>query len=111
MSYTQRVYHGEPFKGRESFNWFFNPGIVHSDSVVVITASEYQPEVVPPNYPNERLRFTGDANIWVSNISPHGEGTPNFGVQYAVNVDFFNPLFVVVDITVLDPPREPAVYL
>ena len=110
MSYTQRVYYPEPFKGRVHLNRYFTRDIINSDSVVVITASEYQPEVVPPNYPNERLRFTGDANIWVSNISPHGEGTPNFGVEFAINVDFFNPLFVVVDITVIDPPRVPAVY-
>ncbi len=105
MSFTQRVYYGQPFNGRRRFNWMM-PGHINSGSVAVITASEYQPEVVPPNHPNERLRFAGDANIWVSNISPHGDGSPNFGVEFAVNVDFFNPLFVVVDITVLDPPRQ-----
>jgi hypothetical protein len=109
MAFTQRVYFSEPFNGRHRMNWQL-PGIVNSDSVVVITAAEYRPEAVPPNHPNERLRFLGDANIWVSNISPHGDGSPNFGVEFAINVDFPTPLFVVFDITVLDPPRPQDVF-
>jgi hypothetical protein len=109
VSFTQRVYFSQPFNGRRPFNWQM-PGHINSDSVVVITASEYEPEVVPPNHPNERLRHLGNANIWITNISPHGDGSPNFGVEFAINVDFPSPLFVVVDITVLDPPRQEDVF-
>lgn len=77
MSYTQRVYHGEPFKGRGSFNWFFNPGIVHSDSVVVITASEYQPEVVPPTtrMSASALRVTRTSGFPISVLTGKGHPT------------------------------------
>ncbi len=109
MAFTVRVYFSQPFNGRRRQNWQL-PGLVNSDSVVVITASEYNPGAVPPNHENERLRFLGDANIWVSNISPHGDGSPNFGVEFAINVDFPDPLFVVVDITVLDPPQPQNVF-
>jgi hypothetical protein len=109
MSFTQRVYFGNPVQGRFRVNWQI-PGVINSDSVVVITASEYNPEDVPPGFNNERRRFLGDANIWVSNISPHGDGSPNFGVEFAINVDFPTPLFVVVDITVLDPPQTQNVF-
>jgi hypothetical protein len=99
---TFRVYFSQPFHGRRRQN-FQIP--VNTTSVVVITAAEYSPELVPPNHPNERVRHLGDANIWVSNVGVHGDdGTPNNGVEFAVNVDFPNPLFVVVDITVLDSP-------
>src|SRR5258707_3909416 len=104
MAITHRVYLSQPLNGRFRRKWQM-PDIVNSDSVVVITATEYNPAIVPPDHENERLRFLGDANIWVSNISPHGAGSPNFGVEFAINVDFPNPLFVVFDITVLDPPE------
>ena len=69
----------------------------------IITAAEYSPELVPPHHPNERVRHLGDANVWVSNVGVHGDdGTPNNGVEFIINVDFPRPLFVVVDISVLD---------
>ncbi len=105
MAFTHRIYFTQPFNGRRRMNIQL-PGVINSDSVVDITATEYKAETVPPNFPNERLRFLGDSNIWVSNISPHGEGSPNFGVEFAINVDFPTPVFVVVDIIVLDPPQS-----
>ena len=99
---TFRVYYSSPMNGRVRRN-FQIP--VNVTSVVVITAAEYNPENVPPRHPNERVHHLGDANIWVSNIGVHGDdGTPNNGVEFVINVDFPHPLFVVVDITVLDSP-------
>jgi hypothetical protein len=96
----------EPVKGRlrANFNW---PGIISSSSVVMITASEYTPE--PPRehvQHTDYKRFRGDANVWVSNIAPHGPiGDDPGGVEFAVNVDWHSPIPVVVDITVFDPPE------
>lgn len=99
---TFRVYYSQPMKGRIPRN-FQIP--VNTTSVVVITAAEYSPELVPPNHPNERRRQLGAANVWVSNVSVHGDdGTPNNGVEFIINADWGSPIFIVVDITVLDSP-------
>jgi hypothetical protein len=98
---TFRVYFSQPFHGRRRQNLQISG--VNTTSVAIITAAEYSPEFVPPNHPNERRRHLGDANIWVSNVSVHGDdGTPNNGVEFIINVDWPDPLFVVVDITILD---------
>ncbi len=47
MSFTVREYFGEPFNGRLRHNLQV-PGVINSDSVVVITATEYNPGAVPP---------------------------------------------------------------
>jgi hypothetical protein len=47
----------------------------------------------------------------VSDIAVHGDdATANNGVEFHINVDFPNPIFVVVDITVLDPLAHPPVH-
>ena len=100
MPQTIRSFLPQPFHGRrvQNFNW----GAIDSDSVVLITASEYVPQSNPPPASNLQ-RFVGDANIWVSNITPHGPPFDNnHGVTFVINVDFPNPLFVVFDITVFD---------
>lgn len=100
---TFRVYFSNPIQGRHRQN--IQIGDVNTTSVAFITAAEYFPERVPPNHPDERVRNLGDANIWVSNVGVHGDdGTPNNGVEFIINVDFFVPLFVVVDITIFDSP-------
>ena len=105
MSRSTRIYFQQPFQGRHRQN--VQLGNVNTTSTILVTAAEYSPERVPPSHPNERVRNLGDANIWISNIGPHGEdGTPNNGVEFIINVDFNRPLFVVVDITVLDPPTQ-----
>jgi hypothetical protein len=98
---TIRIYFEQPFNGRNRMNSQISG--VNTTSVAIITATEYSPELVPQNHLNERRRNLGDANIWVSNVSVHGDdGTPNDGVEYIVNVDSPHPLFIVVDITILD---------
>ncbi len=45
----------------------------------------------------------GSANVWVSNIPPHGPPLdPNHGVAFVLNVDVNSDLNVLVDITLLD---------
>jgi hypothetical protein len=100
MPQTIRSFLSSPFNGRrvQNFNW----NAIDSNSVVLITASEYVPLANPPPGANLQ-RFVGDANIWVSNIAPHGPPfDDNHGVTFVINVDFSRPLFVVFDITVLD---------
>jgi hypothetical protein len=96
----------EPVKGRlnANFNW---PGVITSKSVVMITASEYKPEPGNQHFQHsDYTRFRGDANVWVSSIAPHGPNNEDpGGVEFAVNVDWSNPIPVVVDITVFDPPE------
>ncbi|SFK35123.1 hypothetical protein [Methylocapsa palsarum] len=102
MAQTFRVYYSQPMKGRVTRN-FQIP--VNTTSVVVITACEYSPEIVPPNHPNERRRHLGAANVWVSNVGVHGDdGSPNNGVEFVINADWGSPIFVCVDISVLDSP-------
>ncbi|MBD0692683.1 hypothetical protein [Streptomyces sp. CBMA123] len=50
----------------------------------------------------------GDADVWISNISPHGEndhfsGEPG-GVEFILHVDYPEPLDVAVTICVDDAP-------
>jgi hypothetical protein len=98
---TFRMYFSNPIRGRHRQN--IQIAGVNTTSVAIITAAEYSPEKVPPNHPNERVRNLGDANIWVSNVGVHGDdGTPNNGVEFIINVEYPRPLFVVVDITIVD---------
>lgn len=89
-------------KGRSSLN--FNWSAINEDSVVVVTASEYNPDA---GNPKASPRFVGAATISVENVSPHGPpADPNHGVTFVVNVDWPTPLHVVTDITVFDPPVD-----
>jgi Papain-like cysteine protease AvrRpt2 len=89
-------------KGRVTLN--YNWPAIDQDSVVVVTASEYN---------NEHVRFIGAASITVANIAPHGPPyDPNHGVTFVVNVDWGSPLNIVTDITLLDDkPIETQTYV
>jgi len=81
-----------------NFNW----DEINTDSVVLVTASEYVPQ---PNAPRGTplKRFVGDATIRIDDIAPHGPPFDNNrGVTFVIVVDFPNPVFVVTDITLLD---------
>lgn len=98
MPQTIRKYWG-PFQNRVTLN--FNWNAINHDSVVIITAAEYQ--VATP--PSSEHRFIGAATITVDNIVPHGPPfDPNHGVTFVVNVGWHTPLNIVTDITVLDQP-------
>jgi Papain-like cysteine protease AvrRpt2 len=100
MPRTIRKYWGA-FRGRETLN--FNWPVVDHDSVVLITASEYNAQ---------HARFIGAATITVSNIAPHGPPyDSNHGVTFVINAAWGSPINVVTDITVLDAkPVETQTY-
>ena len=100
-------------QGRVPAN-FNMPGVVQSrQAVIQITAAEVSFDtganviIGPDGTPVEQafMYHIGDADIWVSNISPHfndhfaGE---EGGVEYVLHVDFPSPLNVAVTITVED---------
>lgn len=104
---------------RANFN---TDAIKSTGSVVNITAAEIKPRdlaIVPvtdpafspifgvPNPPPQNFIYhLGDANVWVTNVSPHGPNNhfvnEGGGVEYILNVDFPNPIDVAVTITVED---------
>jgi hypothetical protein len=100
MPKTIRKFWPDPFSEVTALN--FNWGEINSDSVVLVTASEYVPQPnSPPGTPLRR--FVGDATIRVDDIAPHGPPFDNnHGVTFVVVVDFPNPVFVATDITLLD---------
>jgi hypothetical protein len=72
----------------------------NENSVVVITACE-----ITTVGNNPRHRKLGDADVWVSNVAPHGPPSdPNNGVEYILHIDWPNDLNVLVDINLLDSP-------
>jgi hypothetical protein len=72
--------------------------VIHSSSIVLISASEVRSDDVPRFIPVFE-RFIGDAPITVRNIAPQ-EGFVDFWIY----VEWQEPLDVAVDIVVLDPP-------
>jgi hypothetical protein len=107
---TFRAYFDQPISGKENRVNIQIP--VDTTSVVLVTACEYNPEEVPPSHPEERRRHLGGALVWVSDIVVHGDdGTANNGVEFHLNVEFPNPIFVLADITVLDPLSQPPFHV
>jgi hypothetical protein len=104
------VVRGVQGRVRQNFNW---PAIRSNTSVVHITAAEIKPldpNIPPrfkdPNDPGQNFRYwLGDADVWVSNISPHlqdhFDGEPG-GVEFILHVNWSSPLDVAVTITVED---------
>jgi hypothetical protein len=72
--------------------------VIHSTSIVLISASEARSDDVPRFTPVIE-RFVGAAPITVRNIAPQ-EGFVDFWIY----VEWKDPLDVAVDIVVLDPP-------
>jgi hypothetical protein len=85
-----------------NYNW----DVVQRGSVAHVTACEYQPakkgEVFADD-PAPTPWVTGSANVTVHGVSPHIN--PN-GVGFIVTVDWEEPLPIVTDITVFDPPAH-----
>ena len=106
MSRSVRVlYRGVKGRVRRNFNW---PPI-NLDSAVVVTAAEFTPRFGGLGGRPQTLGrpLLGDANVWVTNVGPHGEeGVEAGGVEFHLHVDFPNPLDVVVTITVHDDIEE-----
>jgi hypothetical protein len=97
MSQTVRKYY-KPLKGRHIMN--FNWDAIDQGSVVLVTASEFSPSKPTEHVAGtDQHRFIGAANVWVAGIAPHS--TPG-GVTFVVNIDWGEPISIVVDITVFD---------
>jgi hypothetical protein len=105
----RHVLRGVHGRVRANFNM---PDVVRSRQAVVhITAGEVifngtTSEVIGPNGQLVSQNFIynlGDADIWVSNVSPHFNdhfnGEPG-GVEYILHVNWDSPLDVAVTITV-----------
>jgi len=91
---------------RQNFNW---PVIKSAQAVVHITAGEVKPGspsiVLGGHAEQDFIYHLGDADVWVSNISPHFNsqfpGEPG-GVEFILHVDFNSPIDVGITITVED---------
>jgi hypothetical protein len=89
-----------PRNGTSAMNFNWPP--INANSVVLVTASEYDP-AAPPDADGSAKRFVGAANIRVNNIAPHGPPSdPNHGVTFTLEVDFDRALNICTDISVLD---------
>ncbi len=101
MAQSIRVlYRAQQGRQRKNFNW--TP--IKLDSAVIITAAEFTPHFGglgggPKTLGRPNL---GDANVYVTNIGPHGSGGEAGGVEFHLHVDFSRPLDVIVTITVLE---------
>jgi hypothetical protein len=102
MSQTIRVFYGKELglKGRIRANFNWSP--INATSIVHISAGEAtnfgdHQLLADGNQVQSFAYNLGDADIWVSNISPH-QG----GVEFILHVGWHEPLNVAVTITVED---------
>lgn len=101
MAQSIRVlYRGQQGRIRKNFNW---PPI-KLDSAVIVTAAEFTPIFDGPMGGPKTLGRPnlGAANVYVTNIGPHGPEPEVGGVEFLLHVDWESPLDVIVTITVLD---------
>jgi hypothetical protein len=105
MSQSIRVlYRGQKGTIRKNFNW--TP--IKLDSAVVITAAEFNPVFGGFPGPSKTLGrpHLGAANVYVTNVGPHGPEPDVGGVEFLLHVDWDSPLDVEVTISVLDDITE-----
>lgn len=94
------LYRGQKGRHRKNFNW----DAINLDSPVIVTAAEFIPVFGglgggPKTLGRPHL---GEANVYVTNVGPHGSGGEAGGVEFHLHVDHVNPLDVVVTITVVE---------
>ena len=86
-------------QGRVRLNFDWSP--ISRLSAVLVTAAEWHPGT-DPEEPEPGRPLLGDANVYVTNIGPHGDpGGEAGGVEFYLHVDWDSPLNVVVTFTVL----------
>lgn len=98
MAKSIRLFYGKELglRGRCRIN--HNWGEINALSVVNVTAGEAHAWGSANLLGGQQFNYLlGDANVWVSNVSPH-QG----GVEYILNVDWPDPLNLAVTITVED---------
>jgi len=91
------LYRGQQGTQRKNFNW---PPI-KLDSAVVVTAAEFN--FVPGLFGGPKTLGRpnlGAANVYVTNVGPHGPEGGSGGVEFLLHVDWGSPLDVIVTITV-----------
>lgn len=100
MAQSIRVlYRGQKGTTRKNFNW--NP--INLDSAVIVTAAEFSPHFGDLVRPKTLGRpHLGAANIYVTNVGPHGPEPEVGGVEFLLHVDWETPLDIIVTITVLE---------
>lgn len=98
------LYRGQ--KGTIRKNWNWHP--IKLDSAVVVTAAQFRPEFNGPMGGPKTLGrpHLGAANVYVTNIGPHGPEPGMGGVEFLLHVDWDSPVDVVVTITVLEDIDE-----
>jgi hypothetical protein len=94
---TRVIFRQTQGRSRHNFNW---PPISRL-SAVLVTAAEWAPGT-DPSEPLPGRPHLGNADVYVTNIGPHGDpGGEAGGVEFHLHVDTSSPLNVVVTITVL----------
>jgi len=97
---VRALYRGQRGTTRKNINLNF----INLDSAVTITAAQF-------NFVSGGLGggpktlgrpHLGAANVYVTNVGPHGSGGEAGGVEFLLHVDFDQPLDVIVTITVED---------
>jgi hypothetical protein len=100
MSQSTRVVYTN-VKGRVRVNHNWAP--ISRTSAVLITAAEWGAGT-DPSQPLPGRPHLGEANVYVTNIGPHGDpGGEAGGVEFYLHADWGSPIKVVVTITVLGP--------
>ncbi len=98
MARTIRVfYRGVQGRTRANFNW----DAITERSTVIVTAAEWSPSggIFPPS---EGRYLLGEADVYVTNIGPHGDGSEAGGVEFHLHANWDSPIDVVAAITVLE---------
>lgn len=98
---TRVLYNNVIGTSRHNYNW--DP--IHKSSAVIITAAQWQVNALGSGDLDGRP-WLDEAVVYVTNVGPHDpEGGPG-GVEFFLHVDLdpakFNPISVIVTITVLD---------
>lgn len=104
MAQSIRVlYRGHQGTSRKNFNWI----PIKLDSAVIVTAAEFTFRTGFFGGPKTLGRpLLGAANIYVTNIGPHGPEPDVGGVEFLLHVDWDSHLDVIVTITVLEDIEE-----
>ncbi|WP_405817101.1 hypothetical protein OG241_21205 [Streptomyces sp. NBC_01390] len=102
MSRSIRIlYRGQKGTIRKNWNW----DAINLDTAVLVTAAEFAPDEgmqFPGVFKTQGRPLLGAANVYATNIGPHGNGAEAGGVEFLLHVDWESPLNVVVTITALD---------
>jgi hypothetical protein len=102
MAQSIRVFYGKELGLRGRCRMNFNWGPINALSVVHISAGEVNDWESATLLGGQLFTYNlGDANVWISNISPH-QG----GVEFILNVGWDDPLNIAVTISVEDRPPE-----